>query len=316
MISVNFWMILFVMPIKIDEKLPAFEILKKRGVFVMELERADRQDIRPLRIGILNLMPNKEETEVQLLAMIGDTPLQIEPILIRTTSYTPQHVDPTHLEKFYVSFSKAKKDGLDGLIITGAPIELMAFEDVVYWKELTEIMDWAKQHITSTLYLCWAAQAYLYHNYKIPKHKLAEKRIGVFRHEVVLKDDVLTKELDDEYWVPHGRNTETSLQDIIEHPEFDLLVLSDEAGAHLVANKDRSTVFQFGHPEYLPDTLKKEYLRDKGKSDFELNPPVNYFIDDDDKKEPKVRWRANAAIFYRNWVNHIYQTTPFDLKEK
>ena len=302
------------MPIRLDKNLPAYKILEDNGVFVMDVDRADTQDIRPLRIGILNLMPNKQETEAQLLARIGDSPLQIEPILITTASYRPKNVANNHLENFYVTFDEAKKGGLDGLIVTGTPVELMEFSDVAYWDELVDIMDWAKQHIASTLYLCWGAQAYLYHNYQINKHKLPEKRIGVFLHNVLARNDNLTRDLDDEYWVPHGRNTEIQREDIVKHPDIDLLVDSDVAGVHLAATKDRTAVFQFGHPEYLPETLKNEYDRDKDKSDFKLNPPRNYFVDDDDTKNPKVRWRANAAIFYRNWVNHVYQTTPFDLK--
>ncbi|MBP7018257.1 homoserine O-succinyltransferase [Candidatus Saccharibacteria bacterium] len=301
------------MPIRLDKNLPAYKVLEDDGVFVMDVDRADTQDVRPIRIGILNLMPNKEDTEAQLLGMIGDTPLQIEPVLIRTESYTSKHVDPAHLDKFYVTFGNVKEQGLDGLIITGSPIELMEFEEVAYWKELEKIIDWAKENVASSLFLCWAAQACLYKYYKTPKYKLPEKLIGVFRHEVVTRD-ALTRGMDDEYWVPHGRNTETRLEDIENNPELELLVSSEVAGVHLVANKDRSMVFQFGHPEYLPDTLKNEYLRDKDKAEYKLNPPRNYFADNDDSNQPKVNWRANAAIFYRNWVNHVYQTTPFDLE--
>jgi homoserine O-succinyltransferase len=304
------------MPIRLDENLPAYKILKNNGVFVMALDRAETQDIRPIRIGILNLMPNKQETEAQLLAMIGETPLQVVPILIKTASYTPKNTSAEHLEQFYVEFNDVKAPGLDGLIITGSPVELLDFEQVAYWKELVEIMDWAKKNVASTLFLCWAAQASLYHNFNIRKYRLPEKCLGVFMHDVILKDDPLTRNLDDEYWVPHGRNTETKINDIVDHAEIDLLVMSEDAGVHLAATKDRSMIFQFGHPEYLPETLKKEYLRDKDKANYALRLPSNYFAEDDERKSPTVRWRANAAIFYRNWVNHVYQSTPYDLETR
>ncbi len=303
------------MPIRLDENLPAYEILKQRGVFVMGLKQADTQDIRPLRIGLLNLMPKKEETEAQIFTMIGDTPLQVTPVMIRTTSYEPKNTSKNHLDTFYVTFDEAKKDGLDGLIITGAPVEKMKFEDVDYWQELTEIMDWALEHITSTLFLCWGAQAGLYHYYKIPKHPLNQKRFGVFSHLSASTEDTLLKDIDDEYWVPHSRHTEVTEVDIAKFDELEILSKSDEAGLHLVANKNRSQVYQFGHPEYDPDDLRLEYERDRAKG-IEIDLPKNYFPGDDSSIPPRVRWRANAAIFYRNWVNHVYQTTPFDLKEK
>ncbi len=304
------------MPIRLDDQLPAYKILKNNGVFVMDEDRAKSQDIRPIKIGILNLMPNKQETEAQLLQMIGETPLQVEPILIKTASYTSKNTSANHLEQFYVEFGEIKAEGLDGLIITGAPVERLEFEKVAYWQELVEIMDWARVHVASTLFLCWAAQASLYHHFAIGKHQLAEKRLGVFLHDVLINDDPLTRSLDDEYWVPHGRNTETKLEDIINLEELDLLVSSDVAGAHLVANKDRSMVFQFGHPEYSPNTLKQEYSRDKDRASYKLSLPENYFTDNDETKRPRVRWRANAAIFYRNWVNHVYQSTPYNLKTR
>ncbi len=303
------------MPIRLDKKLPAYDILRKKGVFVMGLERADTQDIRPLRIGLLNLMPKKEETEVRIFAMIGDTPLQVTPILIRTATYAPKNVDKSHLDTFYVTFDEAKREGLDGLIVTGAPIEHLEFEDVAYWHEIVQIMDWADEHITSSLYLCWAAQAKLYHSYGLQKVALEQKMFGVYNHYPTAQDDVLLKDIDDEYWVPHARHTEVLESDILKHSDLQILSKSAEAGLHLVANTTRSQVFQFGHPEYDADDLKAEYERDKTKG-ISISLPQNYFTGDDSTAKPHVRWRANAAIFYRNWINHIYQTTPYDLLSK
>lgn len=300
------------MPIKLDKKLPAYKILQKRGVFVMSTERAETQDIRPLRIGLLNLMPKKEETEIQIFSAIGDTPLQVEPILIRTASYTPKNVSISHLDDFYVDFETARKRGLDGLIVTGAPVENLQFKNVDYWDELVQILDYAHENITSTLHLCWGAQAALYHRYGIDKHNLENKKFGVFKHVSLDRNDTLLKDIDDEYWVPHSRHTEVVESDIDAQSELDILSKSTEAGLHLLANKSRSQVFQFGHPEYDSRTLLEEYKRDKAKG-ADIQIPTNYFTNDDELSQPLVRWRANASIFYRNWINHIYQTTPFDL---
>lgn len=301
------------MPIRLNKKLPAYQILQDKGVFVMDIARAQTQDIRPLRIGLLNLMPKKQETEAQIFSMIGDTPLQVDPILIRTASYSPKNVSQSHLEDFYITFDEAKPDGLDGLIITGAPVEQIEFEQVAYWEELKHIMNWADKKIASTLYLCWGAQAGLYYHHGIGKYDLSKKKFGVFKHTPSDTTDTLLKDIDDEYWVPHSRHTEVRESDVQSIPQLEILSKSDDAGLHLVANKSRTQVYQFGHPEYDPQTLKQEYERDKSKG-LEIDMPKNYFLNDDDGDKPHVRWRANAAIFYRNWINHVYQTTPYDLK--
>lgn len=300
------------MPVIIKKDLPSYSALEKKGVFVMDADRAKTQDIRPLRIGILNLMPDKKTTETQLLRMIGSTPLQIEPILIRTATYTPKNTSARHLEAFYDTFENVKKSGLDCLLITGAPIETLSFEEVFYWSELVEIMKWASAHVASTLHLCWAAQAGLYYHYGIPKYPLKRKLFGVYKHFHGKRGEFLLTGLDDEFWVAHSRHTEVRRVDLAKIKDLQILIDSKEAGPHLIANKSKSLIFMIGHPEYDRDTLAAEYFRDlkKGKA---IAIPKNYFPGGNPDKTPILSWRANAEMFYRNWINFVYQTTPYDL---
>ncbi|MCL2025052.1 MAG: homoserine O-succinyltransferase [Coriobacteriia bacterium] len=301
------------MPVKIKDGLPAIETLTGENVFVMTDERASMQDIRPLRILVLNLMPTKITTETQLLRVLSNTPLQCEVRFMYTSSYCPGNVNPGHLADFYKTFEDARQEKWDGLIITGAPVENMPFEEVAYWAELVEIMDWAEQNVFSTLFICWGAQAALYHHYGIGKHPLAAKVFGVFLHTVTDTKNKLTRGFDDAFWAPHSRHTTIDANDIIAEPHLELLVSSDEAGAYLAASPDGRQVFVTGHSEYDADTLKLEYERDiaAGKP---IGVPANYFPDDDPTREPHVRWRAHADLLFTNWLNYcVYQETPYDL---
>ncbi len=302
-----------IMPIKIERKLPAFKTLKEKGVFVMDFDRAEHQDIRPLQIGLLNLMPTKEITETQIFRMIGSSPLQIEPRLIHMESHVSKNTSQEHLESFYTNFSEIKKQGLDGLIITGAPVEQLEFHQVNYWEELKEIMDWSKDYVASTLFLCWGAQAGLNHFYDIPKWRLKKKIFGVFKHIHNDAIPALTRGLDDEFWVPHSRHTEVLKEDILKCQDLQILAESKDSGVHLIANQNASQIFATGHWEYDRGTLALEYFRDVDKG-LEIEKPKNYFPEDDDKRTPRLRWRANAETFFRNWVNFVYQETPFDLR--
>ncbi len=301
------------MPITIPNSLPAFTILQEKGVFVMDIHRAESQDIRPLRIGILILMPKKKETEAQILRCIGNGPLQIEPIFLKLNSHTSKNTDSGHLEKFYVSFSEALKNGLDGLIITGAPVEKLDFEEVDYWTELTQIFDISKKYITSTLFLCWSAQAALFHFYKISKKNLSQKVFGIFPHHHS-SCRFLLRGVDDEFFAPHSRHTEVSSEDLLHTSEVEILAESEEAGIYLAASPDRSLVYCFGHPEYDRTTLADEYWRDFSKG-IPIDIPKHYFPDDDSSQVPKLLWRSNAETLYRNWINFIYQTTPYKLPQ-
>ena len=302
------------MPIKIPKDIPAFKILEKKNVFVMDEKKAEAQEIRPLRIGIVNLMPTKEDTETQLFRMIGDSPIQLEPVLIQMKTYESKNTSKSHMDKFYVYFDEAKKDGLDGLIITGAPVEHMEFEEVAYWQELTQIMDWAKENIASTMLICWAAQAGLYHFYHIPKYPVPEKIFGIFKHTHSDNCEYLLRGLDDEFYLPHSRHTEVKKEDILKNKDLEILIESKLTGVHSATNKDRSLVFVTGHSEYDRETLANEYFRDKNKG-LDIAVPKNYFPEDDDTKNPTMNWRANAGVFYRNWVNFVYQTTNYDIKK-
>lgn len=302
------------MPIKLPKDIPAFKILRSKNVFVMDKKRAEKQEIRPIKIGIVNLMPTKEETETQIFRMIGGSPIQLEPILIKTKSYASKNVSKSHMDKFYVDFETAKKNGLDGLIITGAPVEHLKFEDVTYWQELVEIMDWAQENITSTLFLCWAAQACLYHFYGINKYKLPEKKIGIFKHYHVNDCQDLLRGIDDEIWIPHARYTESKKIDIEKIEDLKILIESKEAGPHLIINQDASFVMAMGHAEYDRHTLDYEYKRDT-KLGLNIKIPINYYPNNDTKTLPKLTWRANAGVFYRNWINFVYQTTNYDIKK-
>lgn len=301
------------MPVKIPSKLPAYQVLKNENIFVMDEDRAIAQDIRPLKIAILNLMPLKEVTETQLLRMLGNTSLQIEPVFLATESYQPKNTDKEYLNAFYRTFDEIKAENFDGFIITGAPVETLPFEEVQYWDELTHIMEWADKNVFSTLYICWGAQAGLYHRYGVPKYDLAEKRFGVYEHDVLEKNIKLLRGFDDAFNAPHSRHTEVRREDIEKHDDLVILAESADAGIHIVANKDLRHVYIMGHGEYDADTLDREYRRDLAKGD-EIDPPKNYYKADNPENEPLVTWRSHGNMLFANWLNYcVYQETPYDL---
>jgi len=301
------------MPIKIPDSLPARAILEGENIFVMTEIRAIRQDIRPLRLLILNLMPTKIVTETQILRKLSNTPLQIEIELLQTVSHEAKNVDKSHLDSFYRSFDEIKGNRYDGMIITGAPIENLAFEAVDYWPELCEIMEWTKTNVHSTLHLCWGAQAALYYHYGIQKYTLAQKLFGVFEHKLCRPQSPLFRGFDDSFFAPHSRYTETRLEDIAAVPNLELMSVSDQAGVFLVKSEDNRQLFVIGHPEYDADTLAREYFRDRDKG-LDTALPEHYFPGDDPAKTPCVSWRSHAQLLYTNWLNYyVYQTTPYDL---
>ena len=303
------------MPIKIPNELPAVKTLTEENIFVMTETRAITQDIRALKIVVLNLMPKKIVTETQLSRILGNTPLQIDLELIRTASHKPHHVSEEHLLAFYKTFDDIKDKYYDGMVITGAPVELLSFEEVDYWPELCAIMEWSKTHVHSTFHICWGAQAGLYYHYGVPKYRLPEKMFGVFPHKVEYKRSILFRGFDDVFWVPHSRHTSVRREDIEAHPELRILASSQEAGVYAVTTDQGRQVFIMGHSEYDPNTLKEEYERDVAKG-LPIKVPVNYFPDDDPSREPIVSWRAHANLLYCNWLNYfVYQTTPYDLNE-
>ncbi len=303
------------MPIKIPADLPATETLHNENIFVMTESRALTQDIRPLKILILNLMPTKIATETQLARLLGNSPLQVEPEFLQTASYVPKNTSAEHMIAFYKHFDEVKNNKYDGLIITGAPVEQMPFEEVEYWDELCRIMEWSKTNVTSTFHICWGAQAGLYYHYGIRKYPLDKKLFGVFLHKAEHKRSMLLRGFDDEFWVPHSRHTTVLREDIEKHPELKILASSDEAGVYAVATERGKQIFITGHSEYDADTLKKEYLRDKNAG-LPIEVPKNYFPDDDDMKEPIVRWRSHANLIYSNWLNYfVYQITPYNIDE-
>lgn len=303
------------MPIKIPDHLPATEILTRENIFVMTETRAVHQDIRALRIAILNLMPTKITTENQLLRLLGNTPLQVEVELLYTRTHISKNTPEQHLAVFYKTFAEVKDQKFDGLIITGAPVEQMEFDQVDYWEELQEIMEWSKHNVTSTFHICWAAQAGLYHHFNIPKYKLPEKMFGVFTHRVNKRNVKLLRGFDDEFYVPHSRYTEIKREDIERVSELEILSESEEAGIYLVATKNRKMFFVTGHSEYDPLTLKSEYERDISKG-IKIAVPANYFADDNPDKLPVVRWRGHANLLFSNWLNYyVYQETPYDIHE-
>ena len=302
------------MPIKIPNKLPATKTLNDENIFVMTENRAITQDMRPLRILMLNLMPTKVVTETQIARLIGNTPLQVELELLQT-SHIPKNTSEEHMLAFYKRFEEVKDQRFDGMIITGAPVEQIEFEEVEYWDELTEIMEWSKTHVYSTFHICWGAQAGLYYHYGIKKVPLEKKLFGVFPHEVEYKRSILFRGFDDEFMIPHSRHTTVRREDIEAVPELNILSSSKEAGVFVVTVKEGRQVFVTGHAEYDADTLRREYLRDK-EAGLEIDVPKNYFPDDDDTKEPIVTWRSAANLLYSNWLNYfVYQTTPYDLNE-
>ncbi len=304
------------MPIVINKELPAYKILTGERIFVMESERAISQDIRPIEIAILNLMPTKETTETQFMRLLSNSPLQVNITLVRTESYTATHVDAGHLEKFYKSFDEIKNSKFDGMIITGAPVENMPFEKVAYWRELQEILDWTTTNVTSTLFICWGAQAALHHFYGIKKHSLKKKCFGIFAHNRV-RDGVpepLMRGISDEFHMPHSRHTIIYAKDIMDARGLKILAYSKRAGASIVKSVDNRRVFVTGHMEYDRFTLKNEYERDKQKG-LDIAPPVNYFADKD-MTEVKMNWSSTANLFYMNWLNYyVYQVTPYDINK-
>lgn len=301
------------MPIRIPNNLPAREVLESENIFVMTEARAESQQIRPLRIGLLNLMPTKITTETQLSRLLGNTPLQVELFLIQVSSHQPKNTPQEHMIAFYHSFEEIMDAYFDGFIITGAPVEKLPFEQVEYWQELCRIMEWTKTHVHSTLHICWGAQAALYYHYGVQKELLPEKLFGVFRHRVVYKNPILLRGFDDEFWVPHSRHTTVRREDVEAIPEIKILAASEEAGLYAMSTQYGHQLFITGHSEYDPETLNLEYMRDKNAG-MEIQVPKNYFPDDDDTKAPVVRWRGHANLLYSNWLNYIvYQTVPYDV---
>jgi len=301
------------MPIKVQSDLPAKKILEDENIFIMDEHRALHQDIRPLQIAILNLMPIKEDTEVQLLRSLSNTPLQVDITFLTTGTYVGKHTPKSHLDQFYLTYEDVKNKKFDGLIITGAPVELMKFEEVTYWDELTKIMEWSKTHITSTLHICWGAQAGLYYHYGINKITLDKKLFGIFEHRVLHRKVPFVRGFDDVFYAPHSRYTTVSREDILKHEDLMILAESDEAGVFIVIAQDGKQVFVMGHPEYDRITLDKEYKRDIAKGlDIEL--PKNYYPDNIPDNRPNLLWRAHANAMYTNWLNYyVYQVTPYEL---
>ena len=303
------------MPIKIPNELPATKVLNDENIFVITETRALTQDIRPLQLLILNLMPTKIVTETQLVRLLGNTPLQVEVELLKTSTHKSKNTSEEHMLTFYKTFDANKDRKFDGMVITGAPVEHLEFEEVEYWDELCEIMEWSKTHVTSTYHICWGAQAALYYHYGIKKHPLPEKLFGVFEHTVERKSSMLFRGFDDVFSVPHSRHTTILREDIEKVPELKILSTSKEAGVYAVATDRGRQIFITGHSEYDADTLKKEYLRDK-ESGLPISIPKNYFPNDDDTKDPIVTWRSCANLQYSNWLNYfVYQTTPYDITE-
>ena len=303
------------MPIKIPDNLPATGILNAENIFVMGEGRAFHQDIRALRIGILNLMPTKIVTETQLLRLLGNSPLQVEVVLLHPESYRSQNTPEEHLITFYKTFDQVKGERFDGLVITGAPVEQLEFHEVAYWEELKEIMDWSKHNVYSTLHICWGAQAGLFHHYQIPKYSLPVKLFGVFQHTLRKRNTKLLRGFDDIFWAPHSRHTGVRAEDIEEVDELEILSDSDEAGIYIVISKDGRRIFVTGHAEYDSLTLKTEYLRDLDKG-LPIDPPRHYFPENIVTEEPLINWRAHANLLFANWLNYyVYQETPYNLLE-
>ncbi len=303
------------MPVKIPSTLPARAVLESENIFVMGEERAAHQDIRSLKVAILNLMPTKIATETQLLRLLGNSPLQVDITLVHTATHASKNTDAEHLLNHYVTFDEIRSGKFDGLIITGAPVEQMPFEDVDYWDELTTIMDWAEANVESTLYICWGAQAGLFHRYGIPKYDLPRKMFGVFEHRVLASTESLLRGFDDFFYAPHSRHTEIRRADLEKVNELQILAESDQAGVYIVATKDGRHIFVTGHSEYDPLTLKSEYDRDINKG-LPIHVPVNYYPNDDPTRRPQVRWRGHSNLLFSNWLNYyVYQVTPYDPKD-
>lgn len=301
------------MPIKVLSELPAKKILEDENIFIMDETRALHQDIRPLKIAILNLMPVKEDTEVQLLRSLSNTPLQVDVTFLTTGTYVGKHTPTSHLDQFYLTYEEVKDRKFDGLIITGAPVELMEFEEVNYWEELVQIMEWTKTHVTSTLHICWGAQAGLYHHYGVQKIKLDTKMFGIFEHRVLKRRIPFVRGFDDVFYAPHSRYTTVLREEILKHEELTIVAESEEAGVFIVMAEDGKQIFVMGHPEYDRISLDKEYKRDISKG-LEIDLPKNYYPSDQPEHRPNLVWRAHANAMYTNWLNYyVYQVTPYDL---
>ena len=303
------------MPIKIPDHLPAADVLRREKIFVMPEQRAIHQDIRELKILLLNLMPLKQQTETQLLRLLGNSPLQVEVTLMKVSSYESRNTPQEYLLAFYHTFDELKDYQFDGMIITGAPVEQMEFEEVAYWRELSEIMEWSKTHVTSTFHICWGAQAGLYYHYGIAKKKLSRKIFGVFEHERVPETYNLIRGFDDVFLAPHSRHTYTPAEEVALHPELKVLCWSEQAGLYLIASENGRQIFVTGHSEYDDDTLKNEYFRDLERG-LPIEMPVHYFPNDDPHQKPKKTWRSHANLLFANWLNfYVYQETPYNLTE-
>ncbi len=303
------------MPLRLPDKLPAIELLKRENIFVMDNTRATTQDIRPLKIVILNLMPLKITTETDLIRLLSNTPLQMEVSFMKLKSHTPKNTPIEHMMMFYRDFEKMRDEKFDGMIITGAPVEQLDFEDVNYWDEITGIFAWARNHVTSTIYICWAAQAGLYYHYGIPKYPLSKKMFGVFRQHTLCPHLPIFRGFDDVFYMPHSRHTEVHKEDILANPELTLIAESPENGVSMVMARGGREFFITGHMEYASNTLDNEYKRDKDIRD-DVDMPVNYYRDNNPDKEPLVTWRAHANLLYHNWINYyIYQETPYDISQ-
>lgn len=303
------------MPLRIPDKLPAIEILKKENIFVMDSTRATNQDIRPLRIVVLNLMPLKITTETDLVRLLSNTPLQIEIDFMKLKSHTPKNTPIEHMMMFYRDFEVMRDEKFDGMIVTGAPIELYNYEDVAYWDEISQIFAWARTHVTSTLYICWAAQAGLYYHYGVPKYALDKKMFGVFQQKPLHPTLPIFRGFDDVFYMPHSRHTEIRREDVVKNKELTLIAESEDSGVSIVMARGGREFFVTGHLEYSPLTLDKEYRRDMGKRD-DVEMPVNYYRNNDPTQPPVVRWRAHANLFFNNWINYyVYQATPYDINK-
>jgi len=301
------------MPIRVQNDLPAKEILERENIFVMDELRATHQDIRPIRIGLLNLMPLKEDTELQILRSLSNTPIQVDIVFVTMSSHESKNTPTSHLNKFYVTFETIKKQKFDGFIITGAPVEQISFEEVDYWEELKEIMEWSKRHVTSTIHICWGAQAALYHHFGIDKVQLPEKLFGVFEHRVLNRKVPLIRGFDDVFLAPHSRYTDVPIEKIRTEERLTILAESEEAGMFLAIADEGRQIFVTGHPEYDRITLEKEYRRDKDKG-LDIKVPKSYYPNDDDSMRPLLTWRAHGNNLYTNWLNYyVYQITPYDL---
>lgn len=303
------------MPLNLPDKIPAIDLLKQENIFVMNTERASTQDIRPLKMLILNLMPIKITTETDLIRLLSNTPLQIEVDFLKLNSHTPKNTPIEHLKAFYRPFSEVREQTYDGMIITGAPVETISFKEVTYWEEITGVFDWARTHVTSTFFICWAAQAGLYHYYNVPKHALDKKMFGVFSHKVLEPLNPIFRGFDDEFFVPHSRHTTILRSDLEKVPELTILSKSPNAGVYLVMGRNGREFFVTGHSEYSPNTLDEEYKRDLAKGlDIEL--PYNYYKNDNPAERPIVRWRGHANLLFSNWLNYfVYQETPYNISE-